>query len=64
MPNPMMQNSWADARQAAMSQMQGDMGANQVTQDPDKAMMEQLNSKMDAILAMLQNMAGGGMIQR
>ncbi len=56
MPNPMMQNSWADARQAAMSQMQGDMGANQVTQDPDKAMMEQLNSKMDAILAMLQSM--------
>ena len=55
MPNPnQMQTQWANAKQAAMNQMQGDMGGQ--AQDPDMAAMEQLNSKMDAIIAMLQSM--------
>lgn len=58
MPNPnQMQTQWANAKQAAMSQMQGDMGGQ--AQDPDMAAMEQLNSKMDAIIAMMQKMMGG-----
>lgn len=58
MPNPnQMQTQWANAKQAAMSQMQGDMGGQ--AQDPDMAAMEQLNSKMDVIIAMMQKMMGG-----
>ena len=56
MPNQ-MQTQWANAKQAAMSQMQGDMGGQ--AQDPDMAAMEQLNSKMDVIIAMMQKMMGG-----
>ena len=58
MPNPnQMQTQWANAKQAAMSQMQGDMGGQ--TQDPDMAAMEQLNTKMDAIISMIQKMMVG-----